>query len=79
VKAAAVILAALLVIAHPAALAAGLGVVLAVLDAAAFVLAHLLLVLAAELAALAVIVAGVARSAGVRRYWRARRWVPWTP
>ena len=64
------VLAALLLLAHPAALGAGLGVVLAVLEAAAFLLTHLLLVGAAELAVLAVLAAGIARSAGLTLRWR---------
>jgi len=72
VRAVLVILAALLVLAHPAVLSAGLGAVLAVLAVAAFLLTHLLLVGAAELAVLAVLAAGIARSAGVtiRIPWR---------
>ncbi len=37
------------------------------------------IIIAAELAVLAVITAGIARSAGLRRSWRVRRFVPWTP
>jgi hypothetical protein len=61
-RALAAIVAVLLVLAHPAAVADACHVILA-----------------AELAAVTVIAVAVARAAGVCRYWRLRRWTPWTP
>jgi hypothetical protein len=69
-------LAVVLVIACPAAVAA---VAAAALTVTAYILGHLFLVLAAELAALAFTAARIARAAGLRRHWRARRFVPWVP
>lgn len=59
------ILGALVVIAHPVLLSAVLAVVLAVLEVAAWLLTHPLVILPAVLAVLAVIATGIARSAGV--------------
>jgi hypothetical protein len=60
-----VTVAMLLAIAHPAVLSAGLGVVLAVLEAAVVVISHPVLLIIPELAFIAFMCAAIARSAGV--------------
>ena len=64
-RAALATVAMLLAITHPAVLTAGLGEVLAVLDVAATVITHPLLLLIPELAFIAFMCAAIARSAGV--------------
>ena len=64
------LLALLVAIVHPAVLAAGLGAVLAVLEAAAAVITHPVLLLVPEVAFIAVMAVAIGRSAGVPIPWR---------